>query len=490
MIPDYCKDSCEYIGTIVEQLKHIHFEPGFLRGLKVWIGSSKNDPTSIRINNLFSCVLNKFGVELLEGDFQAILDGEVAFDALIFFSFTPGVSARAIELIVSDKNNIKHIGRHGLKDKYDLKEKLHVFLPGEFGEGYIGRRLGRYLTAGKLIKRDYIKFEELDVEVLKKCIGHLTDIVSERKEYMETIFEPRVLIITALSKEFVMMRHLLDSQRIDKGLGECRQHFSHGKIGNIDVVVALSGVGNNASAAIATKAFDRYPTIDYVFITGIAGGIPSLDKPEEHVRLGDIVVCNDKGVIQHDMGKNVVESWGGKLGKLLNLKKSVFEHHNPPRAPDSILLKNVTLLVENNGPNEFKYWKYLDRLIKERNVIKPDVVDYADSPWIQGVAHEEHALSTEYSQDRPRIHFSPIACGNTVVKDKKVRDILKNRFSVKAIEMEASGVADAAWLQGKNIFIVRGICDYSNQEKNKKWQQYAAAVAASFTKEVIEQLSD
>ena len=54
--------------------------------------------------------------------------------------------------------------------------------------------------------------------------------------------------------------------------------------------------------------------------------------------------------------------------------------------------------------------------------------------------------------------------------------------------MEASGVADATWLHGKDYFVIRGICDYSNSDKNKIWQPYAAAVAAGFTKELIENL--
>jgi hypothetical protein len=33
--------------------------------------------------------------------------------------------------------------------------------------------------------------------------------------------------------------------------------------------------------------------------------------------------------------------------------------------------------------------------------------------------------------------------------------------------------------------VVRGICDYADSHKNKKWQGYAAATAAACAKEVL-----
>jgi hypothetical protein len=33
--------------------------------------------------------------------------------------------------------------------------------------------------------------------------------------------------------------------------------------------------------------------------------------------------------------------------------------------------------------------------------------------------------------------------------------------------------------------VVRGVCDYADSHKNKKWQEYAAATAAAFAKEFL-----
>ena len=41
-------------------------------------------------------------------------------------------------------------------------------------------------------------------------------------------------------------------------------------------------------------------------MVGIAGGIPYPEKPSEHVRLGDIVVSDQRGVIQYDFDKETI----------------------------------------------------------------------------------------------------------------------------------------------------------------------------------------
>ena len=46
--------------------------------------------------------------------------------------------------------------------------------------------------------------------------------------------------------------------------------------------------------------------------------------------------------------------------------------------------------------------------------------------------------------------------------------------------MEAAGLMDHF-----PCLVIRGICDYSDSHKNKRWQPYAAAVAAAYAKELL-----
>ncbi len=62
------------------------------------------------------------------------------------------------------------------------------------------------------------------------------------------------------------------------------------------------------------------------------------------------------------------------------------------------------------------------------------------------------------------------------MKDAKRRDEISNDIgeSVLCFEMEAAGL-----MNDFPCLVIRGICDYSDSHKNKEWQRYAAAIAAS-----------
>jgi hypothetical protein len=80
----------------------------------------------------------------------------------------------------------------------------------------------------------------------------------------------------------------------------------------------------------------------------------------------------------------------------------------------------------------------------------------------------------------PRIHYGIIGSGNMVIKDGVTRDRLKKDLGVLCIEMEAAGLMDEF-----SCLVIRGICDYADSHKNKRWQPYAAATAAAYAKELL-----
>ena len=47
-------------------------------------------------------------------------------------------------------------------------------------------------------------------------------------------------------------------------------------------------------------------------------------------------------------------------------------------------------------------------------------------------------------------------------------------------EMEAAGR-----MNNFPCLMVRGVCDYADAHKNKRWQPYAAAIAAAYAKELL-----
>jgi nucleoside phosphorylase len=79
------------------------------------------------------------------------------------------------------------------------------------------------------------------------------------------------------------------------------------------------------------------------------------------------------------------------------------------------------------------------------------------------------------------VHIGTIASASTVMKSGKHHDALAEKEGVIAFEMEGAGVWD-----NLPCIIIKGVCDYADSHKNKRWQNYAAATAASCLKAFLE----
>jgi nucleoside phosphorylase len=77
-------------------------------------------------------------------------------------------------------------------------------------------------------------------------------------------------------------------------------------------------------------------------------------------------------------------------------------------------------------------------------------------------------------------HYGLIASGNQVMRHGQTRDRLARELGILCFEMEAAGLMD-----NFPCLVVRGICDYADSHKNKQWQEYAAATAAAYAKELL-----
>jgi nucleoside phosphorylase len=79
------------------------------------------------------------------------------------------------------------------------------------------------------------------------------------------------------------------------------------------------------------------------------------------------------------------------------------------------------------------------------------------------------------------VHFRLVASGNMVMKSSEDRDQTAAREDVIAFEMEGAGVWDSF-----PCLIIKGVCDYADSHKDKRWQNYAAATAAACLKAFLE----
>jgi nucleoside phosphorylase len=287
--------------------------------------------------------------------------------------------------------------------------------------------------------------------------------------------------ICALPKEQTAAIAMLDRKHPDLSSPTNDDNvYTLGSIGGHNVVIAClpkGRYGTNSAAAIAMKMIGSFLSIKFGLLVGIGGGIPS------KVRLGDVVVSTPTdqypGVVQWDFGK---AEDGGKFRRTGSL-------NSPPNA----LLKVLAKLEAEHEMQESKVPIFLDEMKQKWPKLYPkyfwnnslrDPQD-EDKERAADTATNVPANELKLQTRCPDIHHGLIASGNQVIKDAAVRDRLDKDLgeNLLCIEMEAAGL-----MNDFPCLVIRGICDYADSSKNKDWQEYAAAVAAAFAKEILSTL--
>jgi nucleoside phosphorylase len=258
-----------------------------------------------------------------------------------------------------------------------------------------------------------------------------------------------------------------------------------GRIYGHNVAIAclpLGVYGTTAATKVATQMQSTFKSIRFFLMVGIGGGVPSRTTD---IRLGDVVVSkptrDSGGVIQYDYGKTVA---GGRFERtgILNkpppvlltaVSKLQAEHGLKPSRIADLLLEAV---ARNPGMKEkFAYRGELQDILFDSEYDHPDSENTCNKCDTRRLITRPARASHD-----PVIHYGLIASGNQVMKHGSSRDNLARDLDVLCFEMEAAGLMD-----NFPCLVIRGICDYSDSHKNKQWQNYAAATAAAYGKELL-----
>ncbi|KAH7308419.1 nucleoside phosphorylase domain-containing protein [Stachybotrys elegans] len=271
-----------------------------------------------------------------------------------------------------------------------------------------------------------------------------------------------------------------DGPPYDKAPGDPNA-YSTGVVGRHNVVLAhMPGMGTVNAAAVASSCRTSFPNIKLALVVGICGvarfGGDNDRQPE--IVLGDVVISD--AVIQYDLGRQQPDRFVRKFTLLDSLGR--------PNMEIRALLAKLKVLRDRRALKA-KMVNYLDKLRAD-----PDL--HAEYPGIQ----HDRLFEASYSHTRdqascnelgcdgdlvprtrlagdppqPEVHFGLIASGNTVMKSGAHRDAIVADEHVAAFEMEGAGVWDIL-----PCLVMKGACDYADSHKNKKWQHYAAATAAT-----------
>ncbi|KAL6895758.1 hypothetical protein HDV57DRAFT_506989 [Trichoderma longibrachiatum] len=253
-----------------------------------------------------------------------------------------------------------------------------------------------------------------------------------------------------------------------------------GSIGPHNIVMACLPVhqyGTNNAANVASNMNRSFPSLRIRLMVGIGGGVPSQNTD---IRLGDVVVgCR---TMQYDMGKVIGDGETLPTGIPRITPPDHSTHVSSLRAVHEMLPSRVPAILQemhlkHPGMTKYAYPASPDRLFQSAYKHVPGAPDCS-------MCSEDNQVARPPRWNRdPMIHYGGIASGNQVMKHAESRDKIAQTFDVVCFEMEAAGLMDYF-----PCLVIRGICDYADSHKNKQWQEYAAAAAAAYAKELLEEM--
>jgi nucleoside phosphorylase len=285
--------------------------------------------------------------------------------------------------------------------------------------------------------------------------------------------------VCALPVELAAAQEMLDEEHDTPRCGDHDTNlYTCGRIGEHNVVIAClpdGQTGTNSAAAVAVQMKSTFSSTRFGLMVGIGGGVPS---EEADIRLGDVVVSKPHdvhgGVVQYDSGKAT---------------PSGFQRTGALNTPPMVLLQAVANLTAKHMRGKGRLLEYLSKLDSLSNFSR----EAAGSDTLFKVEYDhvgsatcakcktEHTVNREVRRQDVVVHHGTIASGNQVMRNAAERDRVSAELSgVLCFEMEAAGLMNTF-----PCLVVRGICDYADSHKNKRWHPYAAATAAAYAKEVL-----
>ncbi|KAB8576205.1 hypothetical protein FH972_025733 [Carpinus fangiana] len=218
-----------------------------------------------------------------------------------------------------------------------------------------------------------------------------------------------------------------------------------------------------------------------------SGGIPdySTANPRD-IRLGDVVISDPRldspSVIQYDLGKIFQgEKWPRSHGRLdrppeeiRNVVANAKSRHRLQQYPLSQILADM-ITRHSTLSREYEYQGAENDILFRAEYIHTGDNNNCSACDPHMTVSRPHRPSTH-----PVVHYGTIGSGNQVVKDSVTRDYWKEKEGILCFETEAAGLMDIF-----RCLVIRGICDYADSHKNKRWQSYAAAVAAAYAKDLL-----
>lgn len=297
--------------------------------------------------------------------------------------------------------------------------------------------------------------------------------------------------------------------------------YTTGRIGKYNVVLALlPNMGKASTAGTAASLRSSYTRLRLAILAGICSGVPYPANDSE-ILLGDVVIS--KHIVQYDYGsqypdkfvmKDTIYDTPGRPNKDIRSLLAIFETEH---GLENLQSRTIDFLVqiqqiakakgrkfryEYPGANEDKLFEpaYVHRHQKQLNCdycesyhvcrlaitasceeLQCDTKNLVSRQRLRKQQQQHHEQENKVmAAHQPQIFLGSVGTGDIVLKSGQDRDRIANTHNLIAFEMEGAGLWDEV-----PCIIVKGVSDYADSHKNKGWQPFAAAMAASATKAVI-----
>jgi nucleoside phosphorylase len=331
-----------------------------------------------------------------------------------------------------------------------------------------------------------------------------------------------IAIVCALPLEFDAASLVFDEfwdeggDQYGKVIGDPNS-YTTGRIGKHNVVLALlPNMGKASAAGTAASLRSSYPRLRLAILVGICGGVPSPASGIEVV-LGDVIIS--KRIIQYDFGRqypgnfvprNTVCDTPNRSNKNIRSFLAILEtEHSIDRLKRntaetlSQLQRNAKakgwhVQYECPGSSEdrlfmpiyiHRHRKTVDCGCTETSAcvaaatasceeLQCDIRQLIIRKRLQKQQYEHDKIAT--AAQHPQIFLGNIGSGDTVMKSGEDRDRIAREHNILAFEMEGAGIWDEI-----PCIVIKGVCDYADSHKNKIWQSFAAAMAASAAKALL-----
>ncbi|KAK2047239.1 phosphorylase superfamily protein [Colletotrichum somersetense] len=333
--------------------------------------------------------------------------------------------------------------------------------------------------------------------------------------------EFEIAVVCALSLEYDAAALAFDGFWDDDGdtygraAGDTNTYCT-GRIGQYNVVLALlPNMGKVSAASTAASLRSSFTGLKLAIVTGICGGVPSPGTGDEII-LGDVIIS--RTVIQYDYGRQYPDRFirrdtaEDNLGRPNRDIRSLLSTFDTDRGRDGLQRGAAQAInqIRENAAKRRRRGRYVRPSAAEDRLFKPDYQhehrNQSDCGCFEQVCEAARAASCAelgcdtaelvprerlqeaheggpgdgHAENEFEIYVGCIGSGDTVMKSGEDRDRIAREHDLIAFEMEGAGVWDEV-----PCIVVKGVCDYADSHKNKKWQTYAAATAASVMKALL-----